>query len=349
MPADQRPPSRKTQHRKPAGPRRPGAKRNQPDKSWAPEGDVIDPDELADVDIPDDIAVDRTALTTAPDRTAITTARDRKPHRTAEPAGGERQGRGRPGEPRRGPKPAQDAEDPATLIFGIHAIAFALDNPQRIITGLHLTENAEAKLAQGLAGRTVSITRVRPRDLDRRLGPDTVHQGALAEVEPLDPVALDDLIVRAADAGPIVLLDQVTDPHNVGAVLRSCAVFGATGLVMTRRHSPPLGGALAKAASGALELVPVALVQNLANTLRALGAAGVRRIGLDGAGEAPIDRIDWAGPTALVLGAEGKGLRAATRDLCDVIARIPSTGPIASLNVSNAAVVTLYEAQRARA
>src|SRR5207248_2898605 len=156
-----------------------------------------------------------------------------------------------------------------SLIFGIHAVEAALANPRRTIGKLFLTDNAERRLHDVLAGRQVGHERVLPRDLDRRLGPDTVHQGALIEAEPLAEPTLETMAEGAAGR-PVIVLDQVTDPHNVGAILRSAAVFGAGGLVMTRRHSPPLDGVLAKSASGALEHVPVALVQNLARALAEL-------------------------------------------------------------------------------
>src|SRR6185503_7598665 len=158
-------------------------------------------------------------------------------------------------------------------IFGIHAVEAALANPRRTIAKLYLTDNAERRLQQALSTRRLAHERVLPKDLDRRLGPDTVHQGALLETAPLPEPSLADL-AEVGGGRPIVLLDQVTDPHNVGAILRSAAVFGAAGLVMTRRHSPPLSGALAKSASGALEQVPVALVQNLARALAELKEVG---------------------------------------------------------------------------
>jgi 23S rRNA (guanosine2251-2'-O)-methyltransferase len=231
----------------------------------------------------------------------------------------------------------------------MHAVEAALANARRAIIRLHLTDNAEHRLAERIAARKLKVTRASPRDLERMLGPEAVHQGALAEVEALPEPDLADLIKAAEDtARPLVVLDQVTDPHNVGAILRSAAVLGAAGLVMTARHSPPLGGALAKAASGALELVPIALVGNLARTLAEIGEAGVRRIGLDGEAQVLIEDEAFQAPAALVLGAEGRGLRRLTRELCDALVRIGGEGPLASLNVSNAAAVALYAANRKR-
>ena len=233
------------------------------------------------------------------------------------------------------------------LIFGIHAVEAALGNPKRTITKLYLTDNAERRLQQALSARQLAHEPVLPKDLDRRLGADTVHQGALIETEPLPEPALEEL-ARIGAGRPIIVLDQVTDPHNVGAILRSAAVFGAAGLVMTRRHSPPLAGALAKSASGALEHVPVALVQNLARSLAELKDLHVTVIGLDGDATDGLEALAWPECCALVLGAEGKGLRQLTRDTCDRLCRIATDGAIASINVSNAAAIALHLAAARR-
>jgi 23S rRNA (guanosine2251-2'-O)-methyltransferase len=161
-------------------------------------------------------------------------------------------------------------------------------------------------------------------------------------VEPLPEPSLEDLAEAAMSGGPIVILDHVTDPHNVGAVLRSAAVFGASGLIMTRRHSPPLNGTLAKAASGALELIPVCLTQNLARAMEGLKQQGLTLLGLDGTAAQTIEDQPLDTPMALVFGAEGKGLRQLTAETCDRLVRITSAGGIASLNVSNAAAVALH-------
>jgi 23S rRNA (guanosine2251-2'-O)-methyltransferase len=223
----------------------------------------------------------------------------------------------------------------------------ALGNEERTIGKLFLTDNAERRLQEVLRARGLSHERVLPRDLDRRLGPDTVHQGALIETEPLPEPSLE--AIAAATAGrPLIVLDQVTDPHNVGAILRSAAVFGASGLMMTRRHSPPLDGTLAKSASGALEHVPVVLVQNLARALAELKELAFTVIGLDGEAPDRLEALEWPERAALVLGAEGKGLRQLTRESCDKLCRIATDGPIASLNVSNAAAIALHAAAARR-
>ncbi len=241
----------------------------------------------------------------------------------------------------------ESEKDGPLLIFGSHAVAAALANPERRVRAAFMTENAENKLAAGLAGRNLTVERMTPRDLDKRLGSDTVHQGALIEVDDLPEKAFK-VIAREAAGRPLIVLDQVTDPHNVGAILRSAAVFGAAGLVMTQRHSPPLGGVLAKSASGALELVPIVRVQNLARTLTDLKAAGFLIVGLDGQADTLVEEMEWPPLVAFVLGAEGKGLRELTGQTCDRVVRVATDGPLNSLNVSNAAAIALHTAVLAR-
>lgn len=255
--------------------------------------------------------------------------------------------------PRRGPaaKPARSAapaEDGLVRLFGTHAVEAALQNPRRSVHRLLATENAERRLADVIAARGVLIDRATPGDLDHLLGADTVHQGLLLEADPLPEPSFENLVERAASVGPLVLLDHVTDPHNAGAVLRSAASFGAGGLIMTRRHSPPLNGVLAKAASGALDMVPVLPVQNLAKTMLSLKELGFRLIGLEGTASARLEDEAFTGLNALVLGAEGKGLRELTAETCDALVAISTGGPLASLNVSNAAAVALHWAALAR-
>ena len=250
--------------------------------------------------------------------------------------------RQRGGEHRRSEPREGSGDSERIRIFGIHAVEAALRNPAREVRRLILTDNAENRLDELLKSRNAKFEGVHPRDLDRLLGPHTVHQGALLETGPLPEPTLEDLAEAAVHRGPLVVLDQVTDPHNVGAILRSAAVFGAAGLIMTRRNSPDLSGVLAKAASGALEHVPVALVTNLARAMETLGEQGVVRIGLDGDAETLIQSAALKGATALVLGAEGTGLRRLTREGCDQLCRIGAPGGIASLNVSNAAAIALH-------
>ncbi|MDX2306613.1 MAG: 23S rRNA (guanosine(2251)-2'-O)-methyltransferase RlmB [Hyphomicrobium sp.] len=255
--------------------------------------------------------------------------------------------------PRTWSRAAKDPAPPATdddiiRLFGVHPVEAALANPKRKIKKLFATDNAARRLADAIAQRHVTPEPCSPRDLDRILGADAVHQGLMLEAEPLPEPDLQDLAVSAATAGPLIVLDQVTDPHNVGAILRSAAAFGSAGIVMTRRHSAPLNGTLAKSASGALELVPIALVQNLARALEELREHGVRLLGLDGAATIAIEDENLAGPVALVLGAEGKGLRQLTAETCDARVRITTADTLRSLNVSNAAAVSLHASLLAR-
>lgn len=226
-------------------------------------------------------------------------------------------------------------------LWGKHAVAAALDNPQRKTLRAWATREAAAFMQ---FPPEVPVTLAEATDLARLVPADAPHQGVVVEVEALDDIWLDGLLNEAADRAVLLVLDQVTDPHNVGAILRSAAAFGAIGIVTQDRHSPPESGTLAKAASGALERVPWVRVVNLARALEDIAEAGFWRIGL--AGDAETELKEAVGPprVALVLGAEGPGLRPNTREHCDALARLPISDAVESLNVSNAAAVALYEA-----
>ena len=226
-------------------------------------------------------------------------------------------------------------------LWGKHAVAAALDNPARKVLRAWATRDAAAAMQ---FPKAVPVTFADVADLGRLVPHDAPHQGVVIETEPLEDVWLGDVLGDAPERALLLVLDQVTDPHNVGAILRSAAAFGAVGIITQDRHSPPESGALAKAASGALERVPWARVVNLARALEEIGEAGFWRVGL--AGDAPMDLKDALGPPriALVLGAEGPGLRPNTREHCDALARLPISAEVDSLNVSNAAAVALYAA-----
>ncbi|WP_406853951.1 23S rRNA (guanosine(2251)-2'-O)-methyltransferase RlmB [Alsobacter sp. KACC 23698] len=228
-------------------------------------------------------------------------------------------------------------------LYGFHSVAEALGNPRRKVHAVFATENAAQRLALMVPDPKVAPAIVGPEQIDRMVGEDSVHQGVVAEVEPLQPLDIHDL----PEDGLVLVLDQVTDPHNVGAILRSAAAFGVTALVMTDRHSPEAVGVLAKTASGGLEHVPIMTVGNLAQALTVLGDLGYWRIGLDSEGPVVMEQAVATRPIALVLGAEGKGLRRLTRERCDALARLDMPGAIKSLNVSNAAAVALYAITRA--
>ena len=225
--------------------------------------------------------------------------------------------------------------------WGKHAVAAALDNPARRVLRAWATREAAGFMQ---FPKDVPLTLADVADLGRLVPHDAPHQGVVVEVEPLEDAWLGDLLAGAGDKATLLVLDQVTDPHNVGAILRSAAAFGALGIVTQDRHSPAESGALAKAASGALERVPWARVVNLARALEEIAEAGFWRIGL--AGDAPMELKDALGPpqVALVLGAEGPGMRPNTREHCDALARLPISDAVESLNVSNAAAVALYAA-----
>lgn len=226
-------------------------------------------------------------------------------------------------------------------LWGKHAVAAALDNPDRKVLRAWATREATAFMQ---FPKEIPLTLAEAPDLARLVPGDAPHQGVVIEVEPLENAWLDGLLAEAPERAVLLVLDQVTDPHNVGAILRSAAAFGAIGIVTQDRHSPPESGVVAKASSGTLERVPWVRAVNLARALDEIGEAGFWRIGL--AGDAEADLASALGPkrVALVLGAEGAGLRPNTREHCDAIARLPITDAVESLNVSNAAAVALYAA-----
>ncbi len=264
---------------------------------------------------------------------------DRTRHRTDQRP---RSGGGKPQNRFRPRSPAERRPD-SLWIYGIHPVLAALANPRRKVLRILATPNALTRLTEAGASLAMTPEETTPKLLDRLLGGEAVHQGAAIEVAPLPTLRLEDL----KNARLVVVLDQVTDPHNVGAILRSSVAFAADAVVTTGRHAPAETGVLAKAASGALDAIPLVEVQNLARALEEIGRMGFTRIGLDSEAEAPIEEAMAGARIALVLGAEGKGLRRLTRDTCDRLARLTMPGAIASLNVSNAAVLALYLARRA--
>ncbi|MGP9819372.1 TrmH family RNA methyltransferase [Salinarimonas sp. NSM] len=244
----------------------------------------------------------------------------------------------------RGPRarPPRPELDDAVVLYGWHPVAEALRNGKRTIHRLLATENAARRLAEELPGVVASPQIVRPSEIDALVPPDAVHQGLYAEAEPLEGYDLDTL----PDDALVLALDQITDPHNVGAIVRTAAAFGVTAILTTARHSPAATGVLAKSASGGLEHVPFVVVRNLGDALDRLGTRGFLRVGLDSEGDETFESLPARRPALLVLGAEGKGLRARTRSLCDVVARLDMAGAIKSLNVSNAAAIALYALTR---
>lgn len=238
------------------------------------------------------------------------------------------------------------ASSETVWLFGLHAVRDALMNARREKLRLIVTKNAADKLADAIAEAGIEPEMADPRKFPAPIDPQSVHQGAALEVKPLDWGPLEEVCLGSGDGPPrLVLLDRVTDPHNVGAILRSAEVFGASAVVAPRHHSAPETGALAKTASGALERQPYLRIRNLADGIAVLQSAGYVVLGLDGEAEMTLEaavegRRDR--PVALVLGAEGPGLRAKTREVCDQLVRIDFAGGFGSLNVSNAAAVALY-------
>jgi 23S rRNA (guanosine2251-2'-O)-methyltransferase len=260
----------------------------------------------------------------------------------------------------RGKKDHQPAHPPerasrdrnTILIWGLHAVRAAWMNPKRRCFRLWLTEAGQKAFTETLAEARQELLkrpdpkRVERMEMDRLLPHGSVHQGVVLEAEPLSEPGLRDFIGGDNPPDCLILLDQVTDPHNIGAILRSAAALGAGAVILTERNAPGVTGVLAKAASGATEFVPQIHVVNLARALDELRQAGYWCVGLAEEGERDLGACDLSGRTALVLGAEGEGLRQLTRKKCDELARLPTGGPISSLNVSNAAAVALYEVRR---
>lgn len=282
--------------------------------------------------------------------------------------GNGRHGNGRPhgngnhrqaARPNGGPaRPSAGAPQPrgkGLWLYGIHPVLAALANPRRKAVRVLMTADAEASIGARLEVLSQSHPMGLPAPeivsreiIDRSLPRGAVHQGVAAQVQGLDDTDIEDICraTEGLDNARVIILDQVTDPHNVGAVVRSAAAFGAAAVILPERNSPGDGGVLAKSASGALERVALVRVVNLARALQRLKQAGFWCVGLDGDAQTPINEADLSGRVALVLGAEGEGLRRLTREHCDLMVRIPINRGMESLNVSNAAAVALYELAR---
>lgn len=242
------------------------------------------------------------------------------------------------------PKPRYDPDSGPVYLYGLHTVRAALDNPRRDKRNLMVTPNALARLRESGEIGSVRVTETTPKELDRLLGADAVHQGVALEVEPVSRFGLDDIF----PLNLVVILDQVTDPHNVGAILRTSCAFGADAVITTARYAPRETGVMAKSASGALDLVPLIEVRNLGDAIETLKRRGLKVLGFDSEAPEQLRPRSDPGPLALVLGAEGKGLRQRTRELCDEMVRLDMPGPIKSLNVSNAAAIALFAATAGR-
>lgn len=241
-------------------------------------------------------------------------------------------------------RPAKPPEDDTLILYGIHTVAAALANPARSAIRLRATENALARLSETADLSAIPVETISAQALTKSLAADAVHQGAALEVEPLDPLPLEDLGL----ASFIVALDQVTDPHNVGAIMRSAVAFGADAIMTPWRHSPRETAVLAKSASGAVDMLAHIQVSNLGKGLTSLKQQGFQAVGMDSEGAQPFSDLEIGDKVVLVLGAEGKGLRQGVRATCDTIARIELPGILTSLNVSNAAAIAFYAVTEAR-
>ncbi len=230
----------------------------------------------------------------------------------------------------------------AYWLYGFHAVRAALLNPNRQIRRMVAIKPAAEKLAEESKKRGISANVLSPQDIGRLVPPDAVHQGVAIEVMPLPEQSLEEYLAQTKEHKPLILLDQVTDPHNVGAILRSAAAFDAGAVIVTRDHAPQESAILAKASSGGIEIVPLLPVTNLTQCMETLKKHGYWCIGLDGEAKQTIAEAKLSAKTALVLGAEGRGLRRLTGERCDLLVRLPISPAMESLNVSNAAAVALY-------
>jgi 23S rRNA (guanosine2251-2'-O)-methyltransferase len=271
------------------------------------------------------------------------------------PARGDQRGRKKPPRDSRKGDGAPPSGGGLPLLYGKHAVFAALANPERRIRRLLLTPEAHSNLKQEIDSalhkgghENIQITTTDKRDLEGLLQPGAVHQGLALEAEAPPGQHIEDIIKKTEDdpKAAIVILDQATDPHNIGAILRSAAAFGAAAVVIQDRNAPDITGTMAKAASGALERVALVRTTNLARAMEKAKAAGFWCIGLDGHATQTLAQADLKGRVALVLGAEGAGLRRLTRENCDLLVKVPITDAVESLNLSNAAAIALYEKAR---
>lgn len=228
-------------------------------------------------------------------------------------------------------------------MYGHHAVYYALLNPKRRVHQCIYVNQLDEALSKVIPP-TVRASKVEKQTIQQLLGEDVVHQGIAIEVSPLENLPLD-YFLKTEDASQLfMILDHVVDPHNVGAILRSCAVFGVKALIMTERHSPKESPILAKTACGALDRVPLVYVTNLAQTLKTLQKNNFWTVGLAEKSTTPLENVNWSGKMAVVMGAEGDGMRPLTKDYCDILAYLPTSSSFSTLNVSNAAAITLFEA-----
>tara|TARA_R110002050_G_scaffold118195_2_gene235420 strand:+ start:45114 stop:45881 length:768 start_codon:yes stop_codon:yes gene_type:complete len=229
-------------------------------------------------------------------------------------------------------------------LYGVHACFAALENGTRQFFSIFVTQKYHADVVKKDYGCPVNV--VTGEQLSKLIGDDAVHQGIVVDSRPLPEKSLEEVIEDSSEDSSLLVLDQVTDPHNIGAILRSCAVFGIDALVLTERHSPKVTGVLAKIASGALEKIPLVYVGNMVQALNQMKKSGYWISGLAEEGDQFAHQVKFDGKTALVMGAEGSGLRRMTRETCDMLVKLPTSDTFSTLNVSNAAAIILYEAHR---